>query len=436
MERVIVDEGFAAARREIGRFNLAVFGLTGVGKSTLVNAVFGEELAQTGIGEPVTKGSRLYRHASSPLGVFDTRGLEIGSDNVEILRELRDFIDQNRAGALADQIHVIWYCIRAGDRRIQDAEARFVREVSALGIPVLLVLTQTPRLPDGDLHPDAMALAASMRGVRLPVWGDIHCLNAKGDDFAGVPAFGLEELLQATAEAAPAGVRSALAAAQVISARQKRQQAARRIAAAQERLQRQVFLPDVGRVWSELFAEIAAIYQMPEQEARDVLQQVRAAQRLRALLRRADTGLIMLAAGALTAMGVPIDGVGSRQPGPGEQERLGDVPVAYAPGGDRTDAQRIGAVLAAGPVTVALGEAWRETCEHFWSASFPDPPTGVDPQAVADHFGDRIYVRLPQRLRKWQERHRGTTEPVPRTPAAMSRESLRAALARVRRSSS
>ena len=31
----------------IGRFNLAIFGKTGVGKSTLVNAVFGEEVAAT-----------------------------------------------------------------------------------------------------------------------------------------------------------------------------------------------------------------------------------------------------------------------------------------------------------------------------------------------------------------------------------------------------
>ena len=44
----------------IGRFNLAIFGKTGVGKSTLINAIFGEEVARTGIGEPVTRGSHLY----------------------------------------------------------------------------------------------------------------------------------------------------------------------------------------------------------------------------------------------------------------------------------------------------------------------------------------------------------------------------------------
>ena len=34
----------------IGRFNLAIFGKTGVGKSTLINAIFGEEVARVGIG--------------------------------------------------------------------------------------------------------------------------------------------------------------------------------------------------------------------------------------------------------------------------------------------------------------------------------------------------------------------------------------------------
>ncbi len=39
----------------LGRFNLALFGKTGVGKSTLVNAIFGEPVAATGIGQPVTQ---------------------------------------------------------------------------------------------------------------------------------------------------------------------------------------------------------------------------------------------------------------------------------------------------------------------------------------------------------------------------------------------
>src|SRR3954454_4706591 len=60
----------------IGRFNLAIFGKTGVGKSTLINAIFGEEVARTGIGEPVTRGSHLYVDKIGHLGIVDTQGLE------------------------------------------------------------------------------------------------------------------------------------------------------------------------------------------------------------------------------------------------------------------------------------------------------------------------------------------------------------------------
>jgi len=42
----------------MGRFNLGIFGKTGVGKSTLINAVFGEEVAATGIVNQVTGRGR------------------------------------------------------------------------------------------------------------------------------------------------------------------------------------------------------------------------------------------------------------------------------------------------------------------------------------------------------------------------------------------
>ena len=98
---------------EIGRFNLAIFGKTGVGKSTLVNAIFGSEIAQTGIGEPVTRAEHLYLHQSGTLGVLDTRGLEVGRDNAALIAELKDYLHGMRRKPLAEQLHVAWYCVRA-----------------------------------------------------------------------------------------------------------------------------------------------------------------------------------------------------------------------------------------------------------------------------------------------------------------------------------
>ncbi len=218
--------------REIGRFNLAIFGKTGVGKSTLVNAIFGTDVAATGIGEPVTQGSHLYLHAGGHFGVLDTRGLEIGTDDATIIGELDDYVRLMRRAPLAEQVHVAWYCVRASDRRFEDTEAAFIRELDRLGLRVLLVLTQVP-MRDGRYHPDTLALAEAIRERELPLHGEpIFLTNAKADEFAGLPAHGLQDLLDATFRAAPQGVQAALVAAQKIDLKRKRVEAEKAVGAA------------------------------------------------------------------------------------------------------------------------------------------------------------------------------------------------------------
>lgn len=214
---------------EIGRFNLAIFGKTGVGKSTLVNAIFGSEIAATGIGEPVTRAEHLYLHQSGTLGVLDTRGVEVGRDNDVLIGELKDYLHGMRRKPLADQLHVAWYCVRAGDRRFEATEAEFVRALHDLGLPVILVLTQVPR-SGTRVHPDAEALAASIAELRLPIVdGLIHYTMAQADDFTGQTAYGLQELLDATFRGAPEGVAHAITAAQRIDYARKRERAEKAI---------------------------------------------------------------------------------------------------------------------------------------------------------------------------------------------------------------
>lgn len=210
---------------EMGRFNLAIFGKTGVGKSTLINAIFGEEVALTGVGEPVTMTEHLYLHHAGFLGLLDTRGLEIGRDTEALIGELAEYVRLMREKPLSDQVHVAWYCVRATDRRFEPTEAEFIRRLHQLGLTVVAVLTQVPSR-DGKYHDDAVALADHIAELGLPIVGGRPVLvMAKGDDFNGHAEHGLNGLVDATFRVAPEGVKSALAAAQRIDMGRKNKKA-------------------------------------------------------------------------------------------------------------------------------------------------------------------------------------------------------------------
>jgi uncharacterized protein (DUF697 family)/GTP-binding protein EngB required for normal cell division len=213
------------AADKVGRFNLAIFGKTGVGKSTLINTVFGAEVAETGIGEPVTREEHLYLHDSGFLGLLDTRGLEIGVDTDQIITELGEYVARMRRQPVKDQVHLAWYCVRANDRRFEETEASFIRKLDELGLPVLLVMTQVVKVGD-NYHPDALALKWEIEALELPIFeGRVHLTMAKPDDFAGYPRHGLQELLDASFRGAPDAVAAALTAAQTIDMKRKRDHA-------------------------------------------------------------------------------------------------------------------------------------------------------------------------------------------------------------------
>lgn len=229
---------FEAAYREqaqrIGRFNLAAFGKTGAGKSSLVNAIFGDTVAETGIGKPVTTGTTYYEHPSGTFGMFDCVGFETGESGDDILANLRVTVEAHRDRPLADQIHVAWYVLRWSDRRFEGAQGRFVRELRAIGLPVVVVLTQVPITQSGAVHPDALELAEHITAEvgDAIVTGTPVFTNSVADPHQGQPVHGLMSLLEATFTAAPEGVQTALTAVQRIDLARKQRECMNIVAAA------------------------------------------------------------------------------------------------------------------------------------------------------------------------------------------------------------
>ena len=195
--------------RSMGSVNILVAGQTGVGKSTLINAVFGEQFAKTAAGRPVTQTAEWFSSESVPLRILDTRGLE-AKDYEETLQMMRSEIEHlRRQKDERDQLHMGWVCISSPSSRVQDAEVDIVRILNKYDIPAIVVLTK-----DDDDEEFAAIVGQIMTERRAEVASIVPVRALSKPKRASA---GLEDLVAATYKALPQAHRSAFAASQKIN---------------------------------------------------------------------------------------------------------------------------------------------------------------------------------------------------------------------------
>jgi uncharacterized protein (DUF697 family) len=219
-------EGLSQALRGKARLNVMLAGRVGVGKSTLVNAIFGEPIAPTGVGASVTQNIERYVRPNLPISVYDTPGIELGIDAeliaktylTEIKRQMSD--DDTR-------IHFCLYCVRTRDERFEEVESDIVRAL-ARDVLVALVLTQCPSPDDAR----ANKFARYITSLGLPVLeGKCFMTLAEEDNFAGIKLspFGLPDLVSSIYHQLPEAERHTLASYQRVSLELKIDEARRSV---------------------------------------------------------------------------------------------------------------------------------------------------------------------------------------------------------------
>ncbi len=202
------------ATRERGRINILIAGRTGVGKSTLINAVFQGQLAETGQGRPVTRDTREITKAGVPASLWDTRGLEMAAFR-ETIAELEQLVAERRQERDPNQhIHVAWLCIHEDGRRVEDPEIE-LHEMLARHLPVVGVITKARA--DQGFRAEVQRLLPRVRNVVR-----VRSLREELDEGIVLEPMGLEALVELTSELIPESKRRALAAAQKASVAFKR----------------------------------------------------------------------------------------------------------------------------------------------------------------------------------------------------------------------
>ncbi len=371
----MLEQRLAEAFAALGCFNLAVFGKTGVGKSTLVNAIFGDDVAATGVGRPVTKGLVYYRHPDGFLGLYDCEGFETGTAGDAIVDGLRSIVSDQRALPMDQRIHAAWYLVRWSDRRFEAAQESFVRALADLGLPVIVVLTQVPSR-DGQVHPEAREFATYIESLGLPIrpHGRAVLTNALEDRFQGSPVFGLQELLDDTYEVVPEAVASALTAAQVVDIGRKKKAVAaiinQAVAVAAGVGATPIPFADAAILIPNqvtMIARITAAYGLPPNRSKAL----------------AAAGALVLTGGATMAGRYAVTGL-----------------LKFIPGG--AIAGSVISASVAGALTKAVGHSWSRVCEYALTLPPAEQQQFLSGSGVTSMFLDIL-------------KHPSLRQPAPRT---------------------
>ena len=213
--------GQHAKERHVGensgaKANVLIIGNSGVGKSTLVNAVLGEDRAEASFGtKGTTKELHLYEREDLPFRVIDTVGFEPSFfKRRAAIHAIRQWSRNSAKDGKTDtQINVIWFCVPGTAGKLFPETIHSLSQATSMwpSVPIITVITKSFSLPDREKNIELVNSVFSSQSHRknlrkiIPVVAATFTLNEN----AYAAPEGITELIDATNELLPEGYQAA-----------------------------------------------------------------------------------------------------------------------------------------------------------------------------------------------------------------------------------
>lgn len=210
--------------------NVLVIGNSGVGKSTLINAVLGEDRAETGYGiAGTTRELSIYERDGIPFRIIDTVGFE-----PSLLKEFKAINavkkwskSSAKKGNENTQINVIWFCVDGTSRKLFPKAIKDLSRATSMwaSVPVIVVITKSYAVPERESNIEMVhnAFATQKRYSKnlrkvIPVVASTYTLNEN----AYAAPEGIIDLIDVTHDLLPEGIKAADADIAIFKLNRKR----------------------------------------------------------------------------------------------------------------------------------------------------------------------------------------------------------------------